>query len=65
MSREEARKFKMEKVKLRFKNIASRIKDIKNENTSDLTQLTTLMRGSEEIEKMAHQSLEKASLFLS
>jgi hypothetical protein len=37
----------MEKVKMRFKNIASRIREIKNENTSDLTQLTSLMRGSE------------------
>lgn len=29
MSREEARQYKLEKVKLRFKNIATRIKQIK------------------------------------
>lgn len=50
---------------MRFKNIASRIKEIKNENSSDLSQLTTLIRNSDQLEQMASQSLEKATLFLS
>jgi polynucleotide 5'-kinase involved in rRNA processing len=65
MSREEHRQLKMEKMKLKFRNISNRIKEIKKDNSTDITQLTTLLRSSDEIEKMANQSLQKAKLILS
>lgn len=49
VSREEARQLKLERVKQRFQNITTRIREIKQENSSDLNQLSSLMRDSEQI----------------
>ena len=62
MSKKEFKKYRMDKLKLQFKSITSRISDMKHENHQDIEQLHTLLKGSDALEQMAHQGLQNAKM---
>ena len=40
MSKQELKKYKMEKLRLKFRTVAKQINDLKNEKSSDYKELT-------------------------
>lgn len=59
-----SKKEKMEQIRLQFKSIVKKFKEIKNEQRSDMNELSELMKSGDRIHRMAHQSIEKAKQVL-
>ncbi len=49
MSREELKRYKLHKLKLKFKHVVQQINELKHENNEDHQQLTELMLNSDRI----------------
>jgi hypothetical protein len=52
-----SKKEKMEHIRLQFKSIVKKFKEIKNEQRSDMNELSELMKSGDRIHRMAHQSI--------